>query len=63
MMGEVRRVTGLGEQVVVIVMMGLTFVLLAQIAPGWSETLRLVVAMGVAIVALRATHAAVDRSA
>ena len=62
MMVVMARLTGIGEYVVILVAWGLTLVLLAEIAPDWSTTLRFVVGMVAALVVLWVARATVERS-
>jgi hypothetical protein len=63
MMVVMVRLSAIGEFVVILVVWGLALALLAEVAPDWSSTLRFIVGMGAALVALWVARAAVGRSA
>jgi hypothetical protein len=62
MMVVMARLTGIGQYVVILVVWGLALVLLAEIAPDWSSTLRFIIGMVAALVAVRVARATVERS-
>jgi hypothetical protein len=59
--GMMRGMTHLGEFLLIVVVWGLAIVVLSEVAPAWSDLARFFAGMGVALIALWLSSAAIGR--